>query len=56
MGLTLFEGIRSYIFYITNASLQKIEAGWSKKWGVGLQDSNEHFIAQIEHKIAHFFV
>ena len=55
-GLTLFEGTRSYIFYTTNPSLQEIEGSWSKKWGVGLQDTNEHFIAQIEQKSAQIFL
>ena len=54
-GLNLFEGIRSYIFYITNPSLQEIKASWSKKWGVGLQDPNEQFIAQFEQKSAQIF-
>ena len=56
MGLTQFEGIEIDIFCVTNPPAWETKASPSKKCSVGLQGTNEHFIAQIEHKSAHFFV
>ena len=56
LGLTLFEGIGTDIFHVPDLSVQEIKASTPKKCSVGLQGTNEQFIAQFEQKSAQIFM
>ena len=56
MGLTQVEGTENDIFHRTDLFPQEIKDSTPKKCSVGLQDTNEQFIAQIEQKSAQIFM
>ena len=55
-GLYLVEGTGTDIFHVPDLSVQEIKASTPKKCSVGLQGTNEQFIAQFEQKSAQIFM
>ena len=55
-GLAQVEGVENDVFHRTHLFAQEIKDSTPKNCSVGLQGTNEQFIAQIEQKSAQIFI